>query len=190
MPPQPGPPGQAREREDDRQDKLGALRARLHDEAGALRTSGDWGECLRLAARLPGEDWGNILLIHALRPGATQLRGYRQWTAAGRQVRKGENGIAVFTIPPPPRQAQHSGQDDDEPAPATWRDAGQVTSLWDLSQTTGPPLSGDALPPVPDPPASVGDALSWLARRLGYAIEREQGPPDGTVFWVRRGAQS
>ena len=116
MPPPPAPPGQAREQDADHQGKLDALRARLHDEAGALRTPGDWGDCLRLAARLPGEDWGNILLIHAQRPGATQLRGYRQWTATGQQVRKGENGIAVFTIPPPPRRAQHAGEDDEEPA--------------------------------------------------------------------------
>ena len=186
MPPPPAPPGQAREQDADHRGKLDALRARLHDEAGALRTPGDWGDCLRLAARLPGEDWGNILLIHAQRPGATQLRGYRQWTATGQQVRKGENGIAVFTIPPPPRRAQHSGEDDDEPAPATWRDAGQVSYLWDLSQTTGPPLSGDALPPAPDPPGQVREALCWLARRLGYAVEAEHGPADGAVFWAAR----
>ena len=186
MPPPPAPPGQAREQDADHRGKLDALRARLHDEAGALRTPGDWGDCLRLAARLPGEDWGNILLIHAQRPGATRLRGYRQWTATGQQVRKGENGIAVFTIPPPPRRAQHSGEDDDEPAPATWRDAGQVSYLWDLSQTTGPPLSGDALPPAPDPAGQVREALCWLARRLGYAVEAEHGPPDGAVFWAAR----
>ena len=103
-------PGQAREREEDRQRTLGALRARLHDDARALRTPDDWGACLGLAARLPGEDFANILLIHAQRPGATLVRDYQQWTAAGRQVRKGEHGIAVFAIPPQPR-AQRQDQD-------------------------------------------------------------------------------
>ena len=117
---------QARGRHDDLQETPGALRDRLHQAAQALRTPGDWGDCLRLAARLPGQDWGNILLIHARRPGATQLLGYREWTAAGRQVRKGENGIAVFTIPAPPRRPHHTGEDDDEPEPATWRDADRV----------------------------------------------------------------
>ena len=177
---------QAREREDDRQ-KLDALRARLRDAAQALRTPADWGACLRLAARLPGEDFANILLINAQRPGATQVRDYRQWTAAGRQVRKGENGIAIFGIPPPPpRRAQHSGEDDDEPGPA-WRDADRVTYLWDLSQTTGPPVSDAGSGPPRDPPARVWDALCWLARRQGYAVEVEHGPPpDGTVFWAVR----
>ena len=177
---------QAREREDDRQ-KLDALRARLRDAAQALRTPADWGACLRLAARLPGEDFANILLINAQRPGATQVRDYRQWTAAGRQVRKGENGIAIFGIPPPPpRRAQHSGEDDDELGPA-WRDADRVTYLWDLSQTTGPPVSDAAAGPPRDPPARVWDALCWLARRQGYAVEVEHGPPpDGTVFWAVR----
>ena len=157
---------QAREREDDRQ-KLDALRARLHDAAQALRTPADWGACLRLAARLPGEDFANILLINAQRPGATQVRDYRQWTATGRQVRKGENGIAIFGIPPPPpRRAQHSGEDDDEPGPA-WRDADRVTYLWDLSQTTGPPVSDDRL-----------RAATRSARTsLGCAVLA--GPPSG-----------
>ena len=177
----------AHEREDNRQENPGVLRARLHDAAQALRTPGDWAACLRLAARLPGEDFANILLIHAQRPGATQVRDYRHWSAAGRRVRRGENGIAVFSVPPPaPGRAPHASEDD-ERGPA-WRDADRVTYLWDLSQTTGPPLGGGALLPPRDRPAQVRDALSWLARRLGYAVEAEHGaPPDGTVFWgVRR----
>ena len=178
-------PGQDREREEDRQRTLGALRARLHDDAQALRTPDDWGACLGLATRLPGEDFANILLIHAQRPGATLVRDYQQWTAAGRQVRKGEHGIAIFAIPPRPR-AQRQDQDQDEPGPA-WREADRVTYIWDLSQTTGPPLSDDAARPSRDPPAGVWDALCWLARRQGYAVELEHGPPpDGTVFWAAR----
>ena len=37
-----------------------------------------------------------------------------------------------------------------------------------------------------DPPGQVGDALCWLARRLGYEVEREQGPPGGVTFWAVR----
>ena len=178
-------PGQAREREEDRQRTLGALRARLHDDAQALRTPGDWGACLGLATRLPGEDFANILLIHAQRPGATLVRDYRQWTAAGRQVRKGEHGIAIFAIPPRPR-AQRQDEDQDEPGPA-WREAGRVTYSGTCPRPPGRPLSDDAARPSRDPPASVWDALCWLARRQGYAVELEHGPPpDGTVFWAAR----
>ena len=169
MPPHPG---QDREREEHRQRTLGGLRARLHDDARALRTPGDWGACLRLAARLPGEDFANILLIHAQRPGATLVRDYQQWTAAGRQVRKGEHGIAIFAISPRPR-----GQDQDLDEPAAWRKADRVTYTWDLSQTTGPPVSDAAARPLCDRPAGVWDALCWLARREGYAVELEHGRP-------------
>jgi DNA primase len=180
----PDLPGQAREREENRQRTLGALRARLHDDARALRTPGDWGACLGLAARLPTEDFANILLIHAQRPGATLVRDYQQWNAARRQVRKGEHGIAIFSTSPRPRP-QDQDLDLDELGPA-WRKADRVTYTWDLSQTTGPPVSDAACPPR-DPAAGVWDALCWLARREGYAVELEHGPPpDGAVFWAAR----
>ncbi len=150
-------PGQAREREEDRQRTLRALRTRLHDDAQALCTPDDWGACLGLATRLHGEDFANILLIHAQRPGATLVRDYQQWTAAGRQVRKGEHGIAIFAIPPRPR-AQHQDQDQDQPGPAC-READRVTHVWDLSQTIGPPVSDAAARPPRDPPAGVWGRL-------------------------------
>jgi DNA primase len=178
-------PGQDHEREENHQRALGALRARLHDDARALRTPGDWGACLDLAARLSGEDFANILLIYAQRSDVTLVRDYRQWTAAGRQVRKGEHGIPIFAAPSRP-QAQRRDEDQDEPGPA-WREASRVTYVWDLSQTTGPPVSDEATRLPRDPPAGVWDALCWLARRQGYAVELEHGPPpDGTVFWAAR----
>jgi len=82
----PAAPGRARERDEDRQRKLATLRARLHEEAQALRTPGDWGRCLHVAARLPRESFANILLISSQQPGATLVRGYRAWHAIGRQV--------------------------------------------------------------------------------------------------------
>jgi len=75
-------------REDERQQKLAALGTRLHENAQALRTSGDWAARLRMAALMPGEDFANILLISSQRPGATMVRDYRQWTAAGPPPRK------------------------------------------------------------------------------------------------------
>ena len=105
----PAAPRQAREREEDRQRKLADLRARLHEEARALRTPGDWTRCLHLAARLlPGESFANILLIFSQRPGATLVRGYREWRAMGRQVSRGEEGIEV-SPPPASRQSVRTG---------------------------------------------------------------------------------
>ena len=100
MTPRPAAPELARE--DERQQKLAALGTRLHENAQALRTSGDWAARLRMAALMPGEDFANILLISSQRPGATMVRDYRQWTATGRQVRRHEKGIETFRIPPRP----------------------------------------------------------------------------------------
>ena len=136
----PAAPGLAREDEHPR--KLAALRARLHEDALALRTPGEWAARLRLAALMPGEDFANILLISSQRPGATLVRDYRQWTATGRQVRRHESGIETFRIPPRPgprRPQDRDKRDDDEPPP-TWRDADRVAYVWDLSQTTGQPV--------------------------------------------------
>ena len=169
--------------------RLAALRERLLAEAGAIRTAGNWERCLRAAARLPGEGFANILLIEAQRPGATLLRGYEEWRAAGRAVNRGEPGIAVLSA-----ARQHPGDGRGprraaEPGIPRWRDASRVACLWDVSQTSGPPAA------VPSPlpglsgeiPAGLWDALCWLARRQGFAVEREQGAPvDGVTFWTPR----
>jgi len=187
MAPRPAVPELARE--DERQQKLAALRARLHEDAQALRTPGDWAARLRLAALMPGEDVANILLISSQRPGVTMVRDYRQWAATGRQVRRHEKGIETFRIPPRPgpgRPQDRDERDDDEPP--TWRDADRVANVWDLSQTTGQPVPVPAgLPPPGQAPAGLWDALCWLARREGFAVERENGAPaDGTTFWAVR----
>ena len=187
MTPRPAAPGLARE--DEHLRKLAALRARLHEDALALRTPGEWAARLRLAALMPGEDFANILLISSQRPGATLVRDYRQWTATGRQVRRHESGIETFRIPPRPaprRPQDRDKRDDDEPPP-TWRDADRVAYVWDLSQTTGQPVAPPGLPAPGQAPAGLWDALCWLARREGFAVEREDGAPaDGTTFWTAR----
>jgi hypothetical protein len=88
--PRPPEPGTGPEREEERQRKLAALRARLREDARSLRTPDDWARCLRLAALMPGEDFANILLVSGQRPAAVMVADYRQWTAMGRQVRRGE----------------------------------------------------------------------------------------------------
>jgi DNA primase len=188
MAPHPAPPELSRRNES--QGELAALRARLLGDAQTLRTPGDWASCLRLAALMPGEDFANILLIASQRPGATMVRDHGQWTAAGRRVRRREKGIETFRIPPrstPARPQDRGERDDDQPQP-TWRDANRVGHVWDLSQTTGQPVTAPAgLPPPGQAPAGLWDALCWLARREGFAVEREYGPPaDGTTFWAVR----
>ena len=176
--PVPGP----RDSEDDRQRKLAALRTRLHEEAQAMRTPEDWARCLRLVARLPGETFANILLISAQRPGATILRGYDPWQAMGRQVSRQEQGIAIFSA------VRRPGSGTRNPVPS-WRDAERVGYLWDLSQASGPTVTArSATSPLPGrTPPGLCDALYWLARREGFAVERAHGcPEDDVTMWTAR----
>jgi hypothetical protein len=185
MPPR-ADPGHAANRDDDRQRKLAALRARLCQEALALRAPADWARPLRMAALMPGEEFANILLICAQRPAATMMRDYRQWASIGRQVRRREKGIEVFAIPSD--QQQRNKEKDQDQQERGWRTADRVTYLWDLSQTTGQPLAiPGSLPPPGQAPAGLPNTLRWLARREGFAVEHEHGAPaDGTTFWAAR----
>ena len=71
----------------------------------------------------------------------------------------------------------------------SWRDARRVAYVWDLSQTTGQPVPLPPAFPAPagEAPPGLWDCLCWLARREGFAVEREDGSPgDGTTFWAAR----
>ena len=86
-------PGQ----DEDREQRIAALRIRLHETAGQIRSAEDWARYLRAAARLHGETWANVLLISSRIPDATLVRGYQAWRAAGRQVNRDEKGIEIFS---------------------------------------------------------------------------------------------
>ncbi len=136
---------------------LAALQDRLDAEIRALRSGADWARWLRAAARMPGQDFAAVLLIIAQRPDAARVAGYRAWQAAGRQVTKGERGIPVLASGP------------------------RLAYLWDISQTSGPPLPAD--PPAPlltgQAPPGAWDALVTLAASRGFSAGC--GDCDGTV---------
>jgi DNA primase len=177
----PARPGQ------DREQRIAALRIRLHETAGQIRSAADWSGYLRAAARLHGETWANVLLISSRIPDATLVRGYEAWRAAGRQVNRVEKGIEIFSgtrrLEPGRHGAEEASQDH------SWRDARRVAYVWDLSQTTGQPVPLPSAFPAPagEAPPGLWDCLCWLARREGFAVERENGcPDDGTTFWAGR----
>jgi DNA primase len=176
-------PGQ----DEDREQRIAALRIRLHETAGQIGSAADWARYLQAASRLHGETWANVLLISSRIPDATLVRGYEAWRAAGRQVNRDEKGIEIFSGPrrqePDGRGAEEAGQDH------SWRDARRAAYVWDLSQTTGQPVPLPPAFPAPEGEAPPGlwDCLCWLARREGFAVERDDGSPgDGTTFWAAR----
>ena len=172
---------------EDREQRLAALRIRLQEAAQAVRTPEDWTRCLSAAARLPAEPWANVLLISSRRPDATLVMGYEAWRAVGRQVNRDEKGIAIFSAGSRQKRTRHVHGDEEQDL--SWRNADHITYVWDLSQTSGQPLP--TWPAAPSRPAGalpgLWDALCWLARREGYAVERQPGcPDDGTTLHAAR----
>jgi DNA primase len=178
-----GRPGQ----DEDREQRIAELRIRLHEMAGQIRTAEDWSRYLRAAARLHGETWANVLLISSRIPDATLVKGYEAWRAAGRQVSRDEKGIEIFSGIRRQGPDRHGAEEEDQGH--SWRDAHRVAYVWDLSQTSGQPVPIPSAFPAPPGEALPGlwDSLCWLARREGFAVERENGcPGDGTTYWAAR----
>ena len=190
MPARPTLGGQ--ERADRDGDQWQWLDAVLTRQIQQLRTGEQWADMLRQAALLSGQSFSNVLLIASQHPGATMVAGYEAWKALGRQVTRGQRGIAVLD-----ETSRPSGLTD-AAADGTTRAAGhgdqartRLTYVWDISQTTGPDGLELGISASPDSgtPARMLYALDWAARREGFAIEREDcgaGPGDSLIFWNAR----
>src|SRR3954447_5226136 len=117
----PGPvdsPPRRPSNEQARADKLAALHERLAAEVAALRTGQDWQRWLTVAARFHTYSFQNTLLILGQRPNATNVAGYEIWKTLGRQVSKGEKGIAILAPllrrPRPDRHVDSAPEAQDE----------------------------------------------------------------------------
>jgi antirestriction protein ArdC len=126
-----------------REDRIAAIHAQLLDHVATLASTRQWREMLTVAARFHTYSPNNVLLIAAQRPDATRVAGYRAWSQLGRQVRKGEQGIAILA--PMLRRAEAISPEGDSPRPETDRESRvlrgfRVTHVFDVSQTDGPEL--------------------------------------------------
>jgi len=174
------------------QDKLAALHEQISDGVAALVESQGWRAMLDTAAKFHSYSLGNLLLIGAQAPQATRVAGFRTWQSLGRQVRKGERGIAILA----PCSYRPKAAERAEPAgpaapagqePATTcsggvaPDAGggrqvrgfRVVHLFDLSQTEGAPLP-EVAPTllVGQAPAGLWNALEGQVHAHGYTVHR------------------
>ena len=71
---------------------------------------------LAFRARFRSYSFRNVVLIQRQRPNAKFCKGYKQWRAVGRQVRKGERGIKIwvpFYRNPTPEEVE-AGHPEDE----------------------------------------------------------------------------
>ncbi len=171
------------------QDKLTALHEQISDGVAALVDSEGWRAMLDTAAKFHSYSLGNLLLIGAQAPQATRVAGFRTWQSLGRQVRKGERGIAILAPctyrPTAADRAEPAGQAGQEPATTcsggVVPDAGggqqvrgfRVVHVFALHQTEGAPLP-DVAPAllVGQAPAGLWDALEGQVLGHGYTVHR------------------
>lgn len=137
-------------------DKMQRTMQLLEDGVAAILDGESFKRYLRCMSRFHSYSAGNITLIHAQCPNAIRVAGYRRWQELGRQVRKGEKGIAILA--PMTRKVS-----DDTEDPTRVVAGFRVATVFDIGQTDGEPL--------PEPPAAEAiriatDQGAELYRRL------------------------
>lgn len=163
--------------------RLQALHDRMVSAVESIHSGEDWSRMLAVAARLHSYSTGNLLLLmsQAAERGWDTAEigpfgGYRMIQSIGRQVRKGEQGLAVLA--PVVRRASMTNRghdyidpEDDIPRPVLV--GFRVVHVFDIHRQS----DGDPLPEPPAPellqgegPAGLIDALVGQIRAAGFAV--------------------
>jgi antirestriction protein ArdC len=162
-----------------REDRLAAIHTQLVEQVAKLTSSQEWRAMLTVAARFHTYSPNNVLLITAQQPDATRVAGYRAWAQLGRQVRKGESGIAILA-PVLRRHDPGPAEVVAEATPPLTNEASvsrvltgfRVTHVFDISQTDGPDLP-DIHPELLDgrSPLGLWSELYDQVEAAGYTID-------------------
>lgn len=154
---------------------------RLEDAVAAIQTSDDFRRWLGVSARFHHYSLGNQLLIAMQRPDATQVAGFQTWRKVGRQVRKGEKGIAIMV----PHARTVLADDGEEERRVTGFGTGHV---FDISQTDGDPLPEHRVPTLEgEAGGELWDGLLTLARAEGVSVsvqDPKELPPEVMGYYV------
>lgn len=158
--------------------------AKLTDEA---RISDEMNRYLETMAQFHRYSLHNQMLILMSRPGASLVAGYKKWQKLGRQVKRGEKGIAILVPRPWRKEIEVEDPDTGEPKKEVREGLSfGVGYVFDVSQTDGDP--------VPEAPrwTNEGEEGEELAGRLdGYAkglgISVSSGATPGRAEGVSRG---
>lgn len=154
---------------------------RLTDGIEALAGSERWAEWLSVAAKFHRYSAANCMLIWYQRPDATQVAGYKAWQSMGRQVRKGEHGIAILA---PHTYKVHEGQEGEES-----RLGFHTAYVFDIEQTDGDPLPSPVDELTGEDHRALRDTIIEALEQAGHPVSREDLPgstngglfPDGRI---------
>lgn len=195
----PTTPEQRAQADKARDGKLAGLHATLTEQVQALAAGPAWKRWLDVAARFHDYSFNNTLLLLAQKPDATHVAGYSLWQQLGRQVTKGEKGLAILAPVIRTATADDAGQTNPIAAPtATGADGSRgrrvvgfrPAYVWDISQTTGDPLPE---PPMPqllagEAPSGLWDTLAAHCQAAGFTVTRRplDGGLNGYTDFARR----
>jgi len=152
------------------------LLVRLAAQAEQLASSDGWRRWLRCNRLFRTYSLNNQLLILAQDPQATQVAGYTVWSKLGRQVRKGEHGIAILA-PVVRRVTDEEGGDDRK------LQGFRVVYVFDIRQTEGEALPEVTMPPVRVPDVRLLEQIVVAARAAGLRVVRVEADPAGARGW-------
>jgi antirestriction protein ArdC len=148
------------------EDLLEQLRTGIAD----LASSEAWVAWLCAARKFHRYSFSNQLLIALQRPDATQVGGYRKWQQFGRQVRKGEKGIAI--IAPCVHKVRGTTVDGDRQDETDVRVTGFTCAhVFDIAQTDGDPLPEICTQLLGDDPVDAFHMLETAARALDFTVD-------------------
>lgn len=99
-----------------------------------------WKDALKFKSRFYHYSFNNALLIYLQRPDATLVAGYKRWQELGRQVRKGEQSLAILA--PILRRFEETEGEQVQQVVGL-----RSVRVFDVSQTDGEP--------IPKPPRPV-----------------------------------
>lgn len=152
-----------------REEKLKQITEQLEQGVAEIFTSEKYTEYLNTMAKFHNYSFNNTLLIAMQKPEATLVAGYQAWQRKfNRQVKKGEKGIQIIA-PAPFKEKEEIEKVDPETGEIIIGEDGQpetevvehviprfrVTTVFDVSQTTGEPI------PELEVPELEGDVLIY-----------------------------
>lgn len=138
---------------------------KLTDGIAKLTTTDEWQRFLDYQSRFHSYSFGNVLLIAAQYPTASQVAGYRAWQRMNRFVRKGEK--AIFILAPMVYKRTEAEAADDERVIRGWK----YVPVFDISQTDGEELPTICNRLTGEGPTGIYGQLLAVAQSIGFTVE-------------------
>ena len=141
-------------------------------QAGVLNLldSNEWQRYLEYQRAFHRYSPGNVMLIMAQNPEATQIASMQTWNRQGRSVIKGEHGLKIW-CPVPGRKVEQDEEGNETERKVTWFKLGTVFDVAQTQSKTGvePPEPVRLIDSAPRP--DLFTALNAVARYRGLIVQ-------------------